>query len=482
MSHRRLLFIVSLVSGVFILSNCTKIKGTDIGLGLIPTVDNVSTFDTTIDIIVNNYLTPDSSLPLINADLNGDRGRYILGYISNDQRFGKTEASLFLEYKPDAYPFSFENVKDSLYLDSVVVALSWKGTYGDSNAVQAVSVYKMTELLKADSAYFTNKQVTYGDLLGSKTFAPNILNDSLHLYGQNINNQLRIRLNDQFGKDLLNIDTLGLTPYKSDSLYRASFNGFAFVPQTSGAGSNGNSLMSFAVNDTSTYLRVYYRYSMGGQIDTAFKTFKMNNGILGAATNYIKRNYAGTELSQHTAVKPQGDSLIYLQAAPGSYAMMKIPGLDVFKAKKGNVMVHLAEIRLEEAITQGYRPNIFTAPNYLYMDVLDTTTSKHIPMLDDAFENYSYNPVLAGGINKIISDSQNRLVSEYRMNITRHVQSIITKNSPNYPLRLAAPYKKTYTDYQITFALNDLAGGAVVLGGTNHSSKKLKLRLVYTKL
>lgn len=481
MSHRRLLFIVFLVSGVFILSNCTKIKGTDIGLGLIPTADNVSTFDTTIDVIVNNYLTPDSSLPLINADINGDRGKYILGYISNDQRFGKTAASIFLEYKPDSYPFAFENSSDSLYLDSVVVALSWKGTYGDTNAIQSVSVYRMTEKLKADSAYYTNKQVDYGDLLGSKSFAPNILNDSLHLYGQNINNQLRIRLNDQFGRNLLDIDTLGNTPFKSDSLYRAFFNGFAFVPQTSGAGSNGNALMSFAVNDTSTYLRVYYRYSMNGQIDTSFKTFKMNNGILGAATNYIKRDYTGSELSQHTSVKPQGDSLIYIQAAPGTYAQLKIPALDVFKAKKGNVMVHLAEIKLEEAITPGHS-NVLTAPNYLYLDILDTTASKHIPFLNDAFANYSYNPLLAGGINKIISDSQNKLVSEYRMNITRHVQSIITKNSPNFPLRLAAPYKKTYVDYQITFALNDLAGGGVVLGGTNHSSKKVKLRIVYTKL
>lgn len=482
MSHRRLLFIVSLVSGIFFLSNCTKIKGTDIGLGLIPTVDNVSTFDTTIDVVVNNYLTPDSTLPLINADLNGDRGNYILGYISNDARFGKTAASLFLEYKPDSYPFTFENVKDSLYLDSVVVALKWKGNYGDTNAIQSVSVYQMTELLKADSAYFTNKQVNYGQLLGTKSFAPNVLSDSLFLFGQNINNQLRIRLNDQFGRELLNIDTVGNSAYKSDSLYRSYFNGFAFVPNTSGAGANANGLMSFAVNDTSTYLRIYYRYSLNGQIDTAFKTFRMNNGILGAATNYINRTYTGTELSQHLNVKPQGDSLIYIQTAPGSYAMMSIPGLDAFKSKKGNVMVHLAEIRLEEAITPAYTPNLFMAPYYLYLDALDTTTSKHIPLLNDAFANYSYNPIIAGGVNKLITDAQNRLVSEYRMNITRHVQSIITKNSPNFPLRLSAPYKKTYSDYQITFSLNDLAGGEVVLGGTNHSSKKVKLRLVYTKL
>ena len=221
---------------------------------------------------------------------------------------------------------------------------------------------------------------------------------------------------------------------------------------------------------------------MNGQIDTAFKTFRMNNGILGAATNYIKRDYTGTELSQHLTVKPQGDSLIYIQAAPGSYAMMKIPDLDVFKAKKGNVMVHLAEIRLEEAITPGYRPNLFISPYYLYVDALDTSTSKHIPLLNDAFANYSYDPTLAGGMNKLISDAQNKLVSEYRMNITRHVQSIITKNSPNLLLRLSAPYKRTYSDYAITFSLNDLAGGSVVLGGSKHSSKKLKLRLVYTKL
>ena len=49
----------------------------------------------------------------------------ILGNISNDPLFGKTNAKMFLELKPESYPWSFSEVynKDSLYIDSVVLVL-----------------------------------------------------------------------------------------------------------------------------------------------------------------------------------------------------------------------------------------------------------------------------------------------------------------------------------------------------------------------
>jgi hypothetical protein len=45
-----------------------------------------------------------------------------------------------------------------------------------------------------------------------------------------------------------------------------------------------------------------------------------------------------------------------------------------------------------------------------------------------------------------------------------------------------APYSVRYQDLYINFALNNLAMGNVVIGGGNHSSQKMKLRLVYSKL
>ena len=316
MRYRSLLKGLVFVFLIAFFSNCTKIKGTDIGAGLLPAIDNIITFDTSFEVVGSTFTTPDSLVPRLGRDINGNAGQFILGHIANDPQFGKTTASIFMELKPSNYPLYFENVADSLYLDSAVLCLRWTNTFGDTNALQTINVHRISEKLKPDSAYFTNKSVQYGELIGSKTFAPSVLNDSLFLFRQSLNNQLRIKLNNSFARAFLSFDTTGQSPYKSDSLYREFLKGFALVPQTSG--SNANALMSFAMSDTATQLRIYYRYVKAGIADTTFKNFIFDNGIPGSSANQIVRNYSGSEASRHLGAKPRGDSLIYLQAAPGT--------------------------------------------------------------------------------------------------------------------------------------------------------------------
>jgi hypothetical protein len=162
--------------------------------------------------------------------------------------------------------------------------------------------------------------------------------------------------------------------------------------------------------------------------------------------------------------------------------MLKIPGLDEFKQKKGNVMVHLAELSMQEVSTPGRRPNIFQTPDFLYVEMLDSINKKYSPFLSDGFVNGKFEYALFGGQRKYISDNSGQYLSAYSMNLTRHLQAIITKNNPNFQFRLTAPYSLRYEDLYITFALNNLCRGNVVLGGGTHSSKKMKFRVVYSKL
>ena len=290
---------------------CTKIKSTDIGADLLPAIDNITTFDTTFEVVASTFLTPDSLLPKLGRDVNGNIGQFVLGHISNDPQFGKTTASIFFEVKPDNYPFAFEAVSDSLVFDSVVLCLRWTNTFGDTNAIQQVNVHRVTELLKADTVYNTGKSVKYGELLGSKTFSPSVLNDSLYLFKQNIDRQLRVRLNSNFGRSLLTFDTSATSPFRNDSLYRDFNKGFALIPQTSGT--QANALMSFAMSDTATYLRLYYKYKKDGKTDTTHKDFTFNTLYGGAGINNITRSYNGSEASAHIGLRPRGDSLLYIQ-------------------------------------------------------------------------------------------------------------------------------------------------------------------------
>ena len=46
---------------LFFQESCTKIDTTTLGVDLIPTVDNVNTFDTTLEVISSSYFLPDST-------------------------------------------------------------------------------------------------------------------------------------------------------------------------------------------------------------------------------------------------------------------------------------------------------------------------------------------------------------------------------------------------------------------------------------
>lgn len=480
MSYRTLLKGIAALIIVLSFIRCTKIKGTDIGIGLLPPIDNIITFDTTFEVIANTFITPDSLLPVLGRDINGNQGQFVLGHIGNDPQFGKTTASIFFELKPPSYPFFFEATPDSLFVDSVVLCLRWTNTFGDTNALQTINVHRVLDPIKADSAYNTGSNVRFGEVLGTKTFAPSILDDSLYLFRQTIKNQLRIKLNDEWARKFLSFDTSGRSPYRNDTLFREFFKGFALVPQTTGT--SANALMSFAMSDTATQMRLYYRYNKSGKQDTTFKNFVFFNGVFGGSLNNIARSYNSSEASRYIGLKPRGDSLVYLQAAPGTFAMLRIPGLDEFKQKKGNVMVHLAQLSMEEVVTPGRKSNLFQTPEFLYAEMKDSSNGKFYPFLSDAFLNGKYQTFIFGGVRKYKNDGFNNLVSYYDMNLTRYLQGIITRNNPNFQLRLTAPYSIRYEDLFITFALNNLCRGNVVLGGGNHSNRKMKFRVVYSKL
>lgn len=465
------------------LSHCTKIKTTDVGTDLLPIVDNVYTFDTTVHVMAVNHLFGDSALPLLGKDASGRVSDFLLGHISNDPQFGKTTGNMFFELKPPSFKYFFENVKDSLELDSVVLCLRWNSTWGDTNAVQKVNVYEMLDYIRPDTVYSTAASFRYRDLLGSKSYAPSILNDSLFLFRQNTANQLRIRLSDEFGQRLLSQDSSAGGAFSSDSAFRAFFKGFAVVPEVPGAGATGNAVSSFALSDTNTYLRLYYKVIKNGRLDTVNRSFLFTNINPGGCANGIKRSYNGSQLANHLNKPVEGDSLVYIQASPGTYSIIRMPGLDQFKALKGNVIVHLAELSMEQVPGPvGDLDNYFTVPATLYMDFFDSIQNVQYPFLTDAFQSGRYDPRIFGGIPTKVIAPNGQTVSRYNFFITRYVQSIITRNTPNAALFLYAPYTVIYPDLRIFFGVTPVARGRVRLGGGNHSSQRMKLRIIYTTI
>jgi hypothetical protein len=88
--------------------------------------------------------------------------------------------------------------------------------------------------------------------------------------------------------------------------------------------------------------------------------------------------------------------------------------------------------------------------------------------------------------------------NKYTFNISRYVQSVITRKEPDYTLRLSAPHRTNAAENRggifITptlpgsksgYSINQLIGaGRVVLTGGNYAdpAKRAHLRIVYSKI
>ncbi|MDQ6889679.1 MAG: DUF4270 domain-containing protein, partial [Bacteroidota bacterium] len=408
----------SAVTGILILFffgyGCTKIDTTHLGQGLIPVVDNIHTFDTTINVIANNYDDLSICDSVYRTDLHA------LGVISNDPLFGKTSANLYLELKPQLYPFTFPKADaGNLSVDSAVIILHYSHSYGDTNALQKVQVYPLLDNFKVDTTYTTCHVFNYNNsnLLGERSYYPKSLKDSVHAFKEASANQIRIPIDksliQNFIRDSANI-------FKTDSTFRNYFKGFALVP---GQATGGRAFNYFDLSNTDTRLAIYLRSSVADKKDTSVVNFPLT--VYSGEANSIVRERGTSEITQHLSKPPAGDSLIYIQTSPGSYAQLKIPGLTGLS----NRVIHRAELIIEQVYSSTTFDDILTPPINLYLDTKDTSTNgTYIPIPCDFTNtelstNFSY----TGGAAKPVTDGLGHTVSQYVFNISRYVQSIATK-------------------------------------------------------
>lgn len=471
---------------LIIIISCSRInESTNLGGGIIPAIDGVTTFDTTLTVeAYNNVFTglTDSGSVSIFDD-------HILGNISNDPFFGRTNAKIFLELKPSFYKWSFSDIlnKDSLFLDSVVMVLGWKGTYGDTSATQRIRVYEMEQSndFRNDTTYEIRQQYfTYSSLLGTRDIAPKSITDSVIIFKDTVKTtgQLRIRLNDDFGNRLLKVfDTTNA--YLSDSAFKRYFRGFAIEADQS----MGNALMSFGLyNNINTKLAIYYRFNKNGKQDTTVSNFIFSE--LSAHHNFIDRNFNGTPfLTSLGGAIP--DDFVYIINAPGSFATLKIPAL----RNLSNRIVHRAELILEQV----YDPSdkTFIPPQGLYLDVYDSSLSKFKAIPYDFLpDNTGLGQEQFGMFGKDGVDLSGNRIRVWKFNLSRLVQNNLTGKEPIHDFRLLT-HRSVVNQIRennennagrfgvITIPINDLYGiGRVRLGGGTHPIQRLRLRIIYSKI
>lgn len=448
-NFRNLSFVAASFALLYGVSGCNE--STILGKGLIPPGDFVNGQDTTINgIVANNIYKYDSLF------FNGyNFYEKALGSITTDPVFGKTHAFVFMQVGLPSSAFTFTGSGQTL--DSVVLSLAYLGYKGDSTTAQTYRVYRMSEQgFRRDSNYAYNKPLQYnpGELLGTATVSPLSIRDSVSVYGTKEAAQLRIKLSNAFGNDLLQQKSDGA--FTNDSTFRAYLKGFALVPDTT-SGANRNMLF-FDMSGANTKLTVFYKNSTDDSLRATFG-FGANSGH----ANFIARNYNGSEASRFINTgNTNGDSILFLQSTPGLYTNLLIPGLENFP----NAVINKAELVITQiTVGSGDMNNIFSEPARLmltqYTGVGDTLKK----VIDATVRGDDY----LGGKKVVITNFGGVQVSQYTFNIGTFLQMLIKKQETNTGFRLQA-LRTSYADIDRLKA-----------GGSKLSQYNIKLRIIYTK-
>ncbi len=492
--HRRIFSIalIGFLSIVIINWSCTKLDTTNLGSDLIPVVDNINTFADTflIDAVQKDYIDTTA------VDLTDN---HALGNITSDPLFGATTANIYMQLKPTFFPYGFGNKDSIVGLDSVILCIAYKGSWGDTNAIQTLQATEIVDTLFKDS---TTKIWNVSDVppvTGAAISLPTNVDvrrlPDLMRYAHvkdSVSNQIRMRLQNPYASDLFYSDSTnvgaGNHAFYSDSAFKRLYNGIAVK-----AIGTGNALMYVNIADTNTKIEFHYRIKNAGKIDTTYKSFKLNTA---GSTSRLSRsrtanNIVRTRSGASTIPSP---TEVYLQTQPGTYASLKIPGLTGYS----NRIIHRAEIIIEQVPDNILYDSIFPAPAYMYLDLKDSgSTVKYKPVYYDLNPSESYDPDLKvnyfyptsgpdfgyfGGYSRKKYTPAGSIVY-YNINVSRYVQQLVKNQGINYEMRLFPAFQLHYSQYSTYRAYNNnIALGRVKVGTGANPTYPMRMRIIYSKI
>lgn len=471
---------------VFLLSACTRIGSTEMGLGLLPSMDAFNTKDTVIEVVTETVDRPDT-LRIFGQD------DQIVGNISNDPVFGSTTANMYFQFSPSFFPYSTRGARDSVVVDSAVLILSYRGAYGDTSAPLTLNLRRLSAAtpLSRDSIVASNYPELYNYQTDAILANPYVLDfarvrDSVINRFESSKNQIRIKLSSSFAN--LFLKGFDSTVYKNDSSFRQAFPGFVL---TANAGSNV--LVRINLLATDTRLGLYYSTNSTSEVgkrDTVVDYFRFNLNENSFA-NFIKRNRAGSEVASHFGIP--NDSLIYVQTSPGTMVKIKVPALKNF----ANKIIHRAELIAEQVPNANAALDVvFTAPNYLFLGANDSAKNqlRNVPNdFQGTFNSSQFAQFGGYRINKSVQGFNS--VATYNFDVSRYVQGVISRKDSIFDMRIIAPVNDTIKfvapypnnfmaakDYLTPSLGNQAAMGRVRLGGGSHSKFKMRIRIYYSDL
>ncbi len=425
MSRGKYFFLTSFLA-ISLLQSCKEPD--EIGLDVLPDsdllgfvfTDSVSVFSRTIleDSLRTDELTTQ-----------------VLGSIY-DPAFGKHSASVFTQALLAGTP-SFSGITTA---DSLVLSLAYRGFYGDTTLSQTINVYRMTEDLFIDSAYYSNRTFSFDpQSIGSITAAPRP-NTRVTVGSDTLTPRLRIRLSQTLADSLMLLD--GSSTFASNDNWKAYFKGLHIAADPAGPGNTGS--MSYFDFFNSSMILYYHDTS------NAVKSYAFS--LTGARMSSFSHDYSGSTAGQQLADSTFQDSLIFLQSMAGLRAKIDMPFLKHF-TDSGSIVINRAELKIT---AQPGAPAEFPLPGQLLILAADSVGSFTFPL--DYFESTGF---FGGQLNT--SDNS------YTFNLGRHIQNILTGRYSNH-------------GFYLVVSGSSVQSARAILGSGKNPSYRMKLNLYYTKV
>lgn len=441
-------FLILLVTISIGISSCDE--SSVVGLDVQPANDllNVNYQDTTTLVtktVSVDSLRTDETL-IITADA-------LLG-VYQDPVFGEATASIYTQLRlPTNNPLFGTNAK----IDSVVLCLVYDpGYYGKRVRVeQKVNVYKVSEDIKGENSYFSNNSLSFEalDLANDYGFIPEP-SKSLTILNEVLKPQLRIPLDTAFGQAILTDQpTINLA---SNTAFQSFIKGLYITTAGQTMNTNEGNILHFKMADAQTKLILYYH-------NDANDSLKYDLGLGSVARfSYFTHTYSTAidgSLAAQLSVSPpppaQND-VVFIQSMAGVKTKIELPYIMNW-INSGAIAINKAELVIKADLTSAYLLDTFAAPKKLVLFGINDDGTNYV--LPDANEGENY----FGG-------SYNSTTHEYRFNIARYIQQVLSGKRKNNGLHLLAA----------SGAIN--ANRVVIGGGGSNSMYQMKLKIGYTKL
>lgn len=221
----------------------------------------------------------------------------------NDPVFGKTDAAFCAKFSNTSYGEFLNNA----ICDSVILTLGLDSTavhfYGDLKAKSSINIYPLTEVLYADSNYYSNfnyKSIIADSPIATTEFVP-----------ENAGKNLTFNISKEYGEKVIKCT--------QDTTFDANLFGLCFCQ-----GSESSTIIKTTHLNNNIQYTVYYHCE--GDTTRRNVTFSIANS--NARASFFTHDYTGTNIPSDS----ESDTLLYLQSMSGTRIK-----LDLSDVKKLNI-------------------------------------------------------------------------------------------------------------------------------------------------